>query len=68
MYSIIDMIDFGSGSQRTPTDVVLDPFVGSGTTAIAAHQLGRRYIGYDVSPEYCKLAERRLEKEKNLSA
>ena len=49
-------------------DVVLDPFIGSGTTAVAAHQLGRRYVGYDTSPEYFLLAQLRLEKEKNLSA
>jgi site-specific DNA-methyltransferase (adenine-specific) len=41
-------------------DVVLDPFMGSGTTALAALQAGRRYIGYDASAEYVALAERRL--------
>lgn len=44
-------------------DVVLDPFVGSGTTCVAAAQLGRRFVGYDVSEEYCKLAERRIAEE-----
>ena len=42
-------------------DLVLDPFVGSGTTAVAAKQLGRNYLGFDISPEYCKLARRRIE-------
>lgn len=42
-------------------DVVLDPFIGSGTTAIAALQTGRRYIGVDLSKEYCELARRRIE-------
>lgn len=37
-------------------DVVLDPFIGSGTTAIAAKQLQRRYLGIDINPEYCALA------------
>lgn len=41
-------------------DVVLDPFIGSGTTAVAAKQLGRHYVGFDVSPEYCRLAEERI--------
>ena len=41
-------------------DLVLDPFVGSGTTALAAKKLGRHYIGYDISKEYCHLARRRL--------
>ena len=41
-------------------DLVLDPFVGSGTTAIVAKKLGRNYIGFDISPEYCKLANERI--------
>ncbi len=43
-----------------PGDVVLDPFMGSGSTAIAAVLTGRRYVGYEISPEYCELARRRL--------
>ncbi len=42
-------------------DVVLDPFMGSGTTALAAHQAGRRYVGYDTSEEYVALAQKRLQ-------
>lgn len=41
-------------------DVVLDPFCGSGTTCMAAALSGRKYAGYDISPEYCQLAERRI--------
>jgi DNA modification methylase len=41
-------------------DIVLDPFVGSGTTAMAAWQSGRRYIGYENDPAYVKLAENRV--------
>jgi site-specific DNA-methyltransferase (adenine-specific) len=41
-------------------DVVLDPFIGSGTTAIAAKKLKRKYIGIDINPEYCQLTEERL--------
>lgn len=41
-------------------DVVLDPFAGSGTTCLAAHRLGRRYVGFDVVPEYVALAEARI--------
>jgi site-specific DNA-methyltransferase (adenine-specific) len=43
-----------------PGDVVLDPFMGSGSTAIAAVQTGRHYVGYELSAEYCALAEKRL--------
>ena len=42
-------------------DVVFDPFLGSGTTAVAAKQSGRIYIGCDISEEYCEIAEKRLE-------
>lgn len=41
-------------------DVVLDPFVGAGTTAVAAVQGGRRYVGYDTEPEYLAIAEHRI--------
>jgi len=41
-------------------DVVLDPFAGTGTTCVAASRTGRRFLGVDVSPEYCATAERRL--------
>jgi len=41
-------------------DVILDPFMGSGTTAIAALKAERKYIGYDNDPEYVKLSEERI--------
>ena len=43
-----------------PNDLVLDPFVGSGTTAVAAVQLGRKFIGIDVEHDYVTLSEQRL--------
>ncbi len=43
-------------------EVVLDPFMGSGQTAIAAIKAGRHYVGYDIEEEYVKLAERRIRK------
>lgn len=46
-------------------DVVLDPFIGSGTTAKVVRDLKRKYIGYEIIPEYVKIAEERL---KNQSA
>lgn len=45
-------------------DVVLDPFCGSGTTAIAARQNNRNYICYDIKPEYIDLAKRRISNQK----
>lgn len=44
----------------TEGDVVLDPFIGSGTTAVAAKQLMRKYVGIDISEEYCRLAKERI--------
>ena len=43
-----------------PGDLVLDPFMGSGTTAVAAKKLGRRWLGFEIVPEYVKLAEERV--------
>ena len=41
-------------------DVVLDPFLGSGTTAVVARKLGRNYLGIELNPAYIKMAEERL--------
>ena len=43
-----------------PGGLVLDPFAGSGTTAVVAKKLGRRYMGIEINHEYCCLAEKRL--------
>lgn len=48
----------------TTAKTVLDPFMGSGTTAIAAMLNERDYIGIELSPEYCKLAEDRIDEWK----
>lgn len=43
-----------------PGEIVLDPFMGSGTTAVAAVNLERRCVGYDISEAFCALAQKRL--------
>lgn len=43
-------------------DVILDPFVGSGTTALAAIKLKRNYIGIDINQEYCELSKSKIDK------
>ena len=42
-------------------DIIIDPFIGAGTTALAAINSERHYIGYDINKDYIKIAERRLE-------
>jgi modification methylase len=44
----------------TNAEIILDPFIGSGTTAIAALQENRKYLGIDISPEYCKYSRSRI--------
>lgn len=44
-------------------DVILDPFNGAGTTSLVAERTGRRYLGIDLSPEYCNIAEQRIKDE-----
>ncbi len=43
-------------------DIILDPFMGSGTTAVVAKKLNRFYIGYEIEQEYINIANKRLEK------
>lgn len=43
-----------------PGDLVLDPFLGSGTTAVVAAKLGRRFVGCEIAPEYVEIAKARL--------
>lgn len=58
----VDLIDRIVSS--TDAKIILDPFFGSGTTAISALNFGRHYIGIDVSPEYCAMAKERIKKHK----
>lgn len=47
----------------TPQGTVLDPFLGSGTTAVACERLGRKWIGIEISEEYCEIAAKRIDAE-----
>ena len=44
---------------------ILDPFLGSGTTAIACERLNRRWIGIEIEEKYCEIAAKRIEKERS---
>jgi modification methylase len=52
--------------QSTTAEIVLDPFVGSGTTAIAAEMSRRKWVGLDKSKDYCKVANERIEAHRRL--
>ena len=51
----------------TNAEIILDPFMGSGTTAIVAKGMKKSYIGIDISPDYCQMAEERIDKNKKYS-
>lgn len=56
---IVDCIKAGCPE----SGIVLDPFMGSGTTAIVAAKLGRKYIGYELNPDYIAIADKRIRNE-----
>ena len=58
----VDLIDRIVSS--TDAKIILDPFMGSGTTALSAINFGRSYIGIDISPEYCDMARDRIKEHK----
>ena len=51
----------------TDSQIVLDPFMGSGTTAISSINFKRDFIGIDISPEYCEIARKRIEQHHSQS-
>lgn len=60
----VDLPRFFIKLMTEANDIVLDPFVGSGSTAIAAIEEGRQYIGFDNKVEYIELAAERIQKNK----
>ncbi|MEJ5299682.1 MAG: site-specific DNA-methyltransferase [Thermodesulforhabdaceae bacterium] len=51
-------------ASSNPGDVILDPFLGSGTTSVVASKLGRHYIGIEIDEHYCCIAEKRIDMAK----
>lgn len=56
----LDLVEKLVRCATDPGDLVLDPFLGSGTTAVAAQQLGRAWVGIEKSARYVKMAQKRL--------
>lgn len=48
---------------KIPSSIIIDPFLGSGTTAIASENLGKKWIGIEIEEKYCEIAAKRIEKE-----
>ena len=60
IFVVSKLIKLGS----LPGETVLDPFLGSGTTAVACEQLNRRWIGIEISEKYAEIAAKRIERER----
>ncbi|MDP5009389.1 MAG: site-specific DNA-methyltransferase [Glaciimonas sp.] len=56
----LEIVDRMIKASCPPGGVVLDPFMGSGTTAVAAQRCGRDFVGFELNPDYCVLIEQRL--------
>lgn len=61
----LDIIERMVLASCPPGGMVLDPFMGSGTTGVACARHGRRFIGYEVNPHYCALAHQRIRELEN---
>ena len=68
----LDIIENLVINSSNPGDLVLDPFIGSGTTAVAAKRLGRDYVGFEISERYFAIAQDRVngitQRERRLGA
>jgi len=59
----VELVKYFIKGSTKEGDVVLDPFMGTGTTGVAAKSLGRNWIGFDLQEEYIKVAKNRIENE-----
>lgn len=64
----LELIEFLIKLVTKENQIVLDPFMGSGTTALAAQNLSRRFIGFEINPHFCELATVRLTKTNQSAA
>jgi adenine-specific DNA-methyltransferase len=59
---LVDRIVLGCSN---PGDVVLDPFIGSGTTAVSCLRHGRAVVGFEINPAYCEIAATRIDRARS---
>jgi len=59
----LDLVSYLIGNSSAAGELILDTFLGSGTTIISGHRLGRRVFGLEVDPQYCEVILRRAEAE-----
>lgn len=57
----IEVVEQLVATHSNPGDLILDPFMGSGTTGVACARLGRRFVGIEIEPKYFDIACRRIE-------
>lgn len=62
----LDLMKFYIENSSKELDIVLDPFMGSGTTAVACKELRRYFIGFEIDPKYYEIIEERLSETKQL--
>jgi len=56
----VEFVDYFIKGATKPGDVVLDPFMGTGTTGVSAKSLGRNYIGFEMQQDYIEIANSRI--------
>lgn len=56
----IDLLKFYIANSSCEGDIIFDPFAGTGSTLVAARELGRQYLGYEIDKEYFDIAQKRL--------
>jgi site-specific DNA-methyltransferase (adenine-specific) len=59
----VALMEYFINLHSKPGDLILDPFAGTGATLVAAKRTGRRYLGFELNPDYCAIAEKRLAQE-----
>lgn len=60
----VDLMKWVIDKYTEPNALILDPFSGSGTTGVAAIQTGRRFLGFEIDPRWCDIANKRIEAAK----